>query len=88
MTLPHRRGYLAMSIPTGGEGSYWHLRGCRSGMLLNIVQCTGQPHDKESCGPGHQLYYRLKTLTSRKNSRKIMLLVEVNKSKVMEVAGV
>lgn len=35
---------------SGGEECYWHLVGRGSGMLLNILQWTEQPHHKESFG--------------------------------------
>ena len=33
-----------------GTGHYWHLLGERPWMLLNILHCTRQPHNKELSG--------------------------------------
>lgn len=41
-------GVLFGSYDLGGAAD---LSGQRSGLLLNVPECTGQPHDRELSGP-------------------------------------
>lgn len=43
--------FVCYNVGLGWGGFYRHLVDKRPGMLLNILQCTGWPHNQERPGP-------------------------------------